>query len=252
MRHLTLAIIVVSLTAIMLLSGAVFIGQAPAQKVISPPSVSTVNPSGHGNIQIKNPGVPQKYFYPPNMHTQIVRKDGLVTPLYSSSPAPMGVGSWGVMNQSGTLQGYILNTSSFEGSVTVNSLTPFYIDNDAPYSVSMQLNAILTNVTLFGNSSYVFWNQNVLFYSARTKTINFIDNIWNFSSPSAPITLSTFYNNTRYPVVPEYYYAVGPIYNVTSPFTVNLYLNTTIIDNRDTSGAINASLYIFSLTNGSH
>jgi thermopsin len=53
-------------------------------------------------------------------------------------------------------------------------------------------------------------------------------------------------------VVPEYYYAVGPVYNVTSPFTVNLYLNTTIIDNRDTSGAINASLYIFSLTNGSH
>ena len=103
------------------------------------------------------------------MHTQIVRKDGLVTPLYFSSPAPMGVASWGVMNQSGALRGYILNTSSFEGSVTVNSLTPFYIDNDGPYSVSMQLNAILTNVTLFGNSSYVFWNQNVLFYSAGLK-----------------------------------------------------------------------------------
>ena len=233
MRHITLAIIVVSLAAIMLLSGAAFMNQAPAQKVISPPSVSTVNPVNHGIIHIKNPGVPQKYFYPPNMHTQTVRKDGLVTPLYSSSPAPMGIGSWGVMNQSGNLQGYILNTSSFEGSVTVNTLTPFYMDNDGPYSVSMQLNAILTNVTLFGNSSYVFWNQNVLFYSARTKTINFIDNIWNFSSPTAPITLSTFYNYTGYPVVPEYYYAVGPVYNVTAPFTVNLYLNATVIDNRD-------------------
>ncbi|MGC8497874.1 MAG: hypothetical protein ACP5NL_07815, partial [Thermoplasmata archaeon] len=107
MRHITLAIIVVSLAAIMLLSGAAFINQAPAQKVISPPSVSTVNPVNHGSVQIKNPGVPQKYFYPPNMHTQTVRKDGLVTPLYSSSPAPMGIGSWGIINQSGNVQGYI-------------------------------------------------------------------------------------------------------------------------------------------------
>ena len=233
MRHLTLAIMVILLAAIVLLSSAAVINQGPVQKAISPPSLPTVSPTGHGSLQIKNPGVPEKYFYPPNMHAQVVRKGDLVTPLYSSSPAPMGIGSWGIMNQSGTLEGYILNTSSFEGSVTVNNLTPFYVDNDGPYSVSMQLNAILANVTLFGNSSYVFWNQNVLFYSARTKTINFIDNIWNFSSPSAPITLSTFYNYTGYPVVPVYYYAIGPVYNVTTPFTVNLYLNSTIIDNRD-------------------
>jgi len=244
-RLLILATLVIS--SVMLLSGAAMSANGQIEHPVATPSISSISPASlHSPIPtVSNPGISQKFYYPPNFQAQTVKKGNVVVPLYSSSPAPMGIGSWGVENQSGNLTGYILNTSSFEGTISLNSLTPFYVDNDGPYSVSMQLNAILTNVTLFGNSSYVFWNQNVIFYSARTHTLLFIDNIWNFSSPSAPFTLNSLYNYTGFPQPPTYYYAESSAFNVSTPFTVHLFLNSTNIDGR------NAVFFNYSLTTSS-
>ena len=80
----------------------------------------------------------------------------------------------------------------------MSKLSDLYAYDDGPTSVSMQLNAVLDNVAIFGNSSYAFWTQNVI------------------------------------PVPPEYYYDVGPSFHVTFPFSVTLYLNTTVIDGHST------------------
>ncbi len=179
----------------------------------------------------------QKYLFLPNMKAigNISMQDGTVHPYYSVAPAPMGIGDFGLMNTTGEQVGYNLSSSSFEGSVTINSLDPLYMLNDAPNNVSIQLNTVLNNVTLFGNSTYSFWTQNVIMYDASTHTLQFEDNIWNFSAPSAMMSSNAIYNSTGqvYPY-PGVHIAIGPTFQVNQPFTVNLYLNSTIIDNRNT------------------
>ncbi len=85
---------------------------------------------------------------------------------------------------------------SFEGPLTVSILKAFYVDIDDPYSVSIQFYTIFTNVTLSGNSSYAFWNQNVIDYSTRIKRLDLMLKIWNLCYSTAPIKHSTFCNYT--------------------------------------------------------
>lgn len=179
---------------------------------------------------LKQDNVPMKYAFLPNLQKRFVYTDGQITPLYKQAPAPMGLGDFGLrMNRSGQLVPYTYTTSSFEATVQVNNLNDFYMLDGAPYSVTFQLNTVLNHVTLFGNSSYVFWNQNVVFYSARTQELTFLDNIWNFSSSAfymSPNSITSGYG-TLVPGV--YYYTIGPTIKVTYPFTVDLYLNSTVI-----------------------
>lgn len=183
---------------------------------------------------LKENGISAKYAYLPNFNAKSVKNGNTISPLYSTAPAPMGLGDFGLMNNSGVLTGTVLNTTSFEGTITVNNLTVFYLDDDGPDSLSFQLNTVLKNVTLFGNNSYVFWNQNVVFYTIDTHTLQIIDNIWNMSSPQFVFTPNSLYSYDGYPVPPTYYYAIGPTFsNVLFPFTINLYVNSTVIDNRD-------------------
>ncbi len=172
--------------------------------------------------------VPSRYVYLPNTHPLMQNLSTYQSQLYTASPAPMGIADYGVYNNSGNIESYSYSTTSFEGTASISNLSPLYVLNGAPQSLSLQLNAILKNVTLGGNSSYVFWNQNVVLYSARTHQIQLIDNIWNFSSPGAAMTNSTLsgYNGTLVPN--SLYYDVGPLINVTYPFTVSLYLNSTL------------------------
>jgi thermopsin len=160
-----------------------------------------------------------------------VRHGNTVSPLYDRSPAPMGVADLGVLNNSGTATPYVLNTPSFEGTLSLSSLNVFYLDNQAPDFIGAQLNAILTNVTLFGDTNYTFWNQNVVTYSDRTHLLEFIDNIWNFSDPSLSLSPNAF--NLTGPsgvqVGSTFYYALGPVINISMPFSVHLYLNSSKI-----------------------
>jgi len=183
---------------------------------------------------LRENGIPAKYAYLPNFNAKYSRQGNTITPLYSAAPAPMGIGYYGLMNDSGVLTGTVLNTTSFEGSITVNNLNIFYLDADSPYSLSFQLNTVLKNVTLFGNNSYVFWTQNTVSYSTRTHQLSMVDNIWNFSNDQYLFTQNSLYSYQGYPVPPTYYYAVSSNFtNVNFPFTINVYINSTIIDNRN-------------------
>ncbi|MCL4333948.1 MAG: thermopsin [Candidatus Thermoplasmatota archaeon] len=230
-KLLLLLVAVISLA--MLVPGLSF-GQSPhTPSPVSVPSIATTNPALSTNDHSLGSHTTYRHYFPPNFHAQTKDVNGVISPLYTNSPAPMGVGSFGITNNSGTLTGYVLNTTSFEGTAVLNNLTTMYLMNSGPDQYTMQLNTILENVTLFGNTGFTFWNQNVLLYTAGNHTLSFEDNIWNFTSTAFDLTNNSLYSYDGHIVAPVYYYAVGPSLNVTYPFTVHLFLNSTIIDNRD-------------------
>ena len=176
-------------------------------------------------------GVPTRYFYPPDLAYGAHLQNGVVTPLYSAAPAPMGIGDFGLVNTTGTMTGTVLNTSSVEGSLALNSLSTFYLLDDGPQSVSFQLNTVAVNVTVQANSSDQFWTQDVPFYSARTHLLEMVDNVWNFSSYGAglpPTTLTGSSPNDPHGVGGQFYYDFISIGKVTMPFSLQLYTNVTV------------------------
>ena len=234
--------------ALMFVIMAFSIVAAPHDKNTPESSTSTVNKNvGYSpklleiEKELREKGIPLKYASLPAFTSHINKQNGVITPSYTSAPAPMGIGFYGTKNVSGHLVGYNLTTSSVMASIHINNMNDFYLLNDGPYSETFQLNSVLSNVTLFGNSSYNFWTQNVVFYSARTHQITFLDNIWNFSSPAIYMSNNSLYSYDGNLVAPVYYYDIGPTITVTYPFTLNLYLNSTVID-RDSAVYFNYSL----------
>ena len=179
---------------------------------------------------IHSTGAPMKYAYLPNFGTPATLVNNVTTPGYLRSPAPIGVASYGVINTTGVAQAQVYDTPSFQGQLTVNGADNFYLDDDSTDYFGAQLNTILTNVTLLGNSSYTFWTQNVISWSGRSNLLQFVDNIWNFSSPQFNLTSNVFNqtspNGTQ--VGNAYYYGLGPVVNITAPFTLELYNNASI------------------------
>ncbi len=202
--------------------GAVAAAAHPAGTGMSPSAARTLLAG------IAAAHVPSRYVYLPNLNGREVRQGGVVTPLYDRSPAPMGVMDLGVRNTTGVAVPTVLTTPSFEGSMTFTNLSVFYLDNDAPDYTGLQLNTVLANVTLLGNSSYVFWNQNVVTWSARSHLLQFIDNVWNLSSPSGQISPNVFNASNGTLVAPSFYYALGPVVNISLPFTLDLYTNASL------------------------
>ena len=213
------------------------------------PSATASNHLTGREAQISNEllskGVPATAIFLPDLSTGIHRTpNGLIGPSYGASPAPFGVGAYGLQNVNGNLQAFNMTTGSFSATINVSSLQEFYAYIDGPTTVTMQLNAVLDNVALFGNANYSFWTQNVLLYSARTHTLSFEDNLWNFSSSQFNLTPNSLYSYDGTPVAPEFYYAIGPSIPVTSPFSVTMFLNTTLVDGRSTV------FYNYSVTTG--
>ncbi len=230
-KLLIFLVLVISLA--MLIPGIMMSQNQSAQPPVAIPSIASTSPIASSGINHLGSSNVSKHYFPPNFHAKTTEINGVISPSYLNNPAPMGIGSYGIMNTSGTMAGYVLNASSFEGTAVLNNLTTLDLTNAGPDQYTMQLNTILRNVTLFGNSSFVFWNQNVVLYTAHNHTLAFEDNIWNFSSPSFLMTNNSFYSYDGNIEAPTYYYAVGPSLNVTYPFTVHLFLNSTIIDNRN-------------------
>ena len=191
--------------------------------------------------QLEANGIPMKDASIPALYNKISRQNGVIAPSYKSAPAPMGIGFYGTKNVSGKLVGYNLTTPSVMASVGIHNMSQFYVLNDGPTSETFQLNSVLTNVTLFGNSNYTFWTQNVAFYSERTHTVQFLTNIWNFSSPAFTMSSNVFHSDNGILVAPVFYYGIGPTIHVTTPFKLNLYLNSTVVD-RDSAVYFNYSI----------
>ena len=161
-------------------------------------------------------------YHPPNLHEGLPpsQTHSVVTPLYEAAPAPMGVAYYGLNNTTGTIQGTTVNTTSIVGywhitdpTGTRATLTDTSSGNSAG-SYGAQLNTVLVNVTLKGNTAlgpssasgndpdgcpsvgdYVaipgnlcpneFWLQNYIQYAESSHSFTISGEIWNFSNPSA-------------------------------------------------------------------
>jgi hypothetical protein len=97
----------------------------------------------------------------------------------TSEPAPMGIADYGV-DSAGA---YSYATNSSLGIVNIGSLST---SASANYSMTFQQNVNL----LFHDNGflYVYWIQNVAFVNTTNANIQFINNIWNFSSSSASMS----------------------------------------------------------------
>jgi len=173
----------------------------------------------------------------PNLLGQAKVSNGVVSPISTVAPAPMGIGTFGVLNTTGTAVPYTIETSSWEGSITINSVNTFMLDNDGALSTTggnntfgVQLNTVTNDTTVGSQSTGAFWTQNVMYWNLVPGTVTFLDNIWNFSSPATSLTSGTLYSYNGTPVYPEFYYDFGPTVAVTLPVTVHLFLNSSTTD----------------------
>ena len=176
---------------------------------------------------IKSGSINQTSAYVPNYNNFPSISNNQITPTYSSYPAPMGIGDFGLKNGASGIIPYNLTSSEFIGTLTINSSQEFYPGSQPSDSYSIQLNAVLNNVTLNGNSSYVYWTQDVALYTPSTNSIQFIDNIWNFSGPNIGSGALVNGNGTN---AYYYYYDETAALTISAPFTVKLYLSTATID----------------------
>jgi thermopsin len=177
--------------------------------------------------------VAMNHVFLPNFNSRVTTNGNVVSPLYSNSPAPMGIGDFGISGNNVATTTY---TSSVKGAVTLNEIDPLYVTSSAPDEVTMQLNTVATHVDILGDATYDFWIQNVPIYAAGSQTLSFEDNIWNFSSPSFYFSSNAIYSHGPYGfVIPgEVYISGGPSFHVPTPYTVTAYNNLTVMNDRPT------------------
>jgi len=213
---------------------------------VSSSRIAAVNAAQQATV---NAGQPLSHFEPPNLNAPVYPASetaGHVIPLYASPPAPMGIADFGLRNTTGTITPYILNTTSVEATFTTTDpwgVQSQYLDFGTQTQYGAQLNVVLVNTTLFGNNgtanpiqggqTYSFWLQNVINYNpeAASSQLSFFDNIWNFSNPAFTFPNGASTNGILHGSGSnngEYYGTSGISVTVTYPFSLALYLNTTV------------------------
>ncbi len=164
---------------------------------------------------------------------------GHVSPLYTGTPAPMGLAYYGLKEGAGgKVVPSILNTTSLWAQVDTQGtgIQPLDLFQSSPDSYGIQLNAVATNITLFGQPGYSFWTQNVVEYYAGSNFLVLVTNVWNFSG--GPLSGNALYAHGPYGT--NAYGALGFYYAeyfvpmpVTQPFNLSLYMNSSIVGGRD-------------------
>jgi thermopsin len=200
----------------------------------SPPSPLSVRaPEGTTAAlaaHIQSAGVPLRYAFLPDLNGRSADaiRNGHIEPTYTTSPAPMGLADLGLANESGAIVATSLATTRVAGTFAPTDFSGISPDSGAPDAYGIQVNAVLTNVTLFGNSTYQFWTQNVVEYSTFSHQLSFLDNVWNFSGSAGTLSSNAIYahgtNGTQ--VGTTFYYALGPVITMGYPFTLSLFLNS--------------------------
>jgi thermopsin len=222
------------------LAPAALPAQAPAPGAAassaSAPSGPAAAAESHALSSLKESGVPMSHVFLPNFGAQVSTQGGVISPLYTGSPAPMGLGDFGIQRSGSTNVGTITYTRSIEGAATLNAVDPLYVTSSAPDEFTVQLNTVLTNVDVLGSTNYDYWIQNVPVYAADSGTLSFENNIWNFSSPATFMGYNAIYSGNGSVVGGgEVYITSGPTYyNVHTPFTVEVYNNASIVNDRPT------------------
>lgn len=152
-----------------------------------------------------------------------------VSSYYTSAPAPAGIAYYGESDTSGVLDATIVNASSVAGSLTVNQLSALYLDVDTPDDWGIQENAVLANVTLSGGWGYEFWTQNAVDYYQHNSTLNLGQDTWNFSGFGASLEPnSVLRHDPNGSFISGLYISEGPWIYAPRPFTLTLYLNSSV------------------------
>jgi thermopsin len=193
-------------------------------------------------------GVPAKNQLLPNLDPNVAIQNGMITPGYSTVPAPMGIADYGIQDQNGRNVATNSLYSSVEGSLTMNQLSLLYLDSAGPDEFTSQLNTIAVNVTVHGNASYQFWTQNVIYYYQSTNTLHLADAVVNFSSSAFLFPANTIISGNGY-IAPGfgYFYPYGPTIHVPDPFTIQFYNNLTVVNG---NAAVDFNYTIISSTTG--
>lgn len=177
-----------------------------------------------------------------------------VAPLYQGIPVPIGLADYGLSEgPGGSVLASVQNTTSVRGSVDANAtgIRPVELDMGAPDAFGIQLNAVLTDVDLFGATApssgalsgtpYEFWAQNVVEYYPSAQYLVLVTNLWNFSG-AASLGSAIYQHGPDGLNLGALYEATLPILTpVTYPFNLTLFLNSSVIDGRD---ALNFSVQL--------
>ncbi|MGP8078757.1 MAG: thermopsin family protease [Thermoplasmata archaeon] len=163
-------------------------------------------------------------------------------PLYATDPAPMGLSYNGATGDGhGSYTSTALDTTGVEGLVDANATGIRGADlyQSVPDSFSIQLNAVLTDVTLRGDgTSFTFWAQDVVTYFPATEYMIMVTNVWNFSAPDVPVKANSILDHGPQGTTKVdqlgYYYANESIgFPVAYPFDLSLFMTSNITDGRD-------------------
>ena len=187
-------------------------------------------------------------FFPPSVNAPEDPPSGTgghVVPLYDNTPAPMGIGDYGLRTVNGVVQPYVLNTKSVEGTFTTTD--PYGVqthayDEGASTSYGAQLNVIATNVTVKGQTSYndstnQYWIQSVLEYNGAAGTISWQSAIWNFTyNPQGNLPWAGYSDLQTGSILHGYGSTTTELYERSSsgtsqsgayPYTMHVYINMT-------------------------
>jgi thermopsin len=181
----------------------------------------------------------------PNLAYSDVREGSALVPTnlaqggVSPGPTSIGVNDLGLrVNSHGAFVPYSYRTTSLDGTVSINNISLLPIENNASSSITLQLNAILNNVTFFGQSIYQIWAQNVIFYSVQGDQMQLATDAWNFTGSPFALFQNDIYQNSPggFLFGGTYVHAVPyhpPAFHLAPPFTISFYLNATNIAGRN-------------------
>lgn len=176
-------------------------------------------------------GVPASEQLLPNLMSPARVEDGQITPSPSTVPSPMGIADYGIQDVGGVNVPTLGFYQSVSGRLSMNEISLNYPNSAGPDEYSIQLNTVASNVTLFANSSYQMWTQNVVYYYQSTHSLHLLDAIVNFTNSDFNFSSNTVIegNGFYYPGF-GYFYPYGPDLTVPEPFTIQFYNNLTVVD----------------------
>jgi thermopsin len=154
----------------------------------------------------------------------------------------VGVASYGVYNNSGTLVPYQVSTDEVIGDANITALYARDFntsDNNSAYGASLQLNVEMN--TELGNASRVFWMQDVADFNTSQRSYYLVNNIWNNTLPGGDIGNDTLRGNGNVTLCEScgnqsfyaYSYPSGSL-NYSLPLNIKL----VILENQTVNGTV--------------
>ena len=143
---------------------------------------------------------------------------------FSFLPAPVGIADYGVKAVGNGVEPYV---EKFYGVMGIAEIYSYSVSRSFNHSSSLQLNTVLQINTAYGSQQLWLQNTVSLFGGNGGMTYNFVDNVWNMTTPMANVSPTYVKGNGSFTTtggqVPQtiYYFCSQ---NYTSPLPLTLVL----------------------------